>query len=231
MDFEYSERVRELQFGLRDFMDRYVVPHIPQWHREVKAGQRHPQVVQDLKALAKDEGLWNLFLPGLRDDEPGTRLSNLEYAPLAEIMGRVHWASEVFNCNAPDTGNMELLHMFADAEQRQKWLLPLLDGETRSCFAMTEPDVASSDATNIQTLIRRDGDDYVINGRKWFITNAAHPNTRSQGVTRVEYDGKTVTYGSIPEMLRLRDRMIRDVAARGDGIRPPVARPSVFIRR
>ncbi len=178
MDFEYSERVRELQFGLRDFMDRYVVPHIPQWHREVKAGQRHPQVVQDLKALAKDEGLWNLFLPGLRDDEPGTRLSNLEYAPLAEIMGRVHWASEVFNCNAPDTGNMELLHMFADAEQRQKWLLPLLDGETRSCFAMTEPDVASSDATNIQTLIRRDGDDYVINGRKWFITNAAHPNTR-----------------------------------------------------
>jgi acyl-CoA dehydrogenase len=178
MDFEYSERTRELQFRLRDFMERYVVPHIPQWHREVKAGQRHPDVVRDLKALAKDEGLWNLFLPGLREDEPGTRVSNLEYAPLAEIMGRIHWASEVFNCNAPDTGNMELLHMFANAEQREQWLLPLLEGETRSCFAMTEPDVASSDATNIQTIIRREGEDYIVNGRKWFITNAAHPNTR-----------------------------------------------------
>ena len=164
MDFEYSERTRELQFRLRDFMERYVVPHIPQWHREVKAGQRHPDVVRDLKALAKDEGLWNLFLPGLREDEPGTRVSNLEYAPLAEIMGRIHWASEVFNCNAPDTGNMELLHMFANAEQREQWLLPLLEGETRSCFAMTEPDVASSDATNIQTIIRREGEDYIVNG-------------------------------------------------------------------
>ena len=119
-----------------------------------------------------------MFLPHLRDDEPGTRLSNLEYAPLAEIMGRVSWASEAFNCNAPDTGNMELLHMFATPAQRAQWLVPLLDGEIRSAFAMTEPDVASSDATNITTSIRRDGDHYVINGRKWFITNAAHPHCR-----------------------------------------------------
>ena len=115
--------------------------------------------MDDLKALARSEGLWNLFLPSLREDEPGMGLSNLEYAPLAEIMCRVHWASEVFNCNAPDTGNMELLHMFATPEQRQRWLGPLLEGEIRSAFAMTEPDVPSSDATNIQTLIRGDGDD------------------------------------------------------------------------
>ncbi|HEX5514469.1 MAG TPA: acyl-CoA dehydrogenase family protein, partial [Gammaproteobacteria bacterium] len=119
-----------------------------------------------------------LFLPALRDDEPGSRLSNLEYAPVAEIMGRVHWASEAFNCNAPDSGNIELLHLFASAKQRQEWLVPLLEGEIRSCFAMSEPDVASSDATNIQTTIRRDGDEYVVNGRKWFITGVTHPNCR-----------------------------------------------------
>jgi len=118
----------------------------------------------------------NLFLPSLGDAEPGTRLTNLQYAPLAEIMGRVSWASEVFNCNAPDTGNMELLHLFATGPQRERWLEPLMDGAIRSAFAMTEPDVASSDASNIQTLIRRDGEDYVINGRKWFITNASHPD-------------------------------------------------------
>jgi acyl-CoA dehydrogenase len=134
--------------------------------------------VSDLKAKARAQGLWNLFLPGLKDDEPGTRLSNMEYAPLAEIMGRVMWASEVFNCSAPDTGNMELLHLFATPEQRERWLKPLLDGQIRSCFAMTEPDVASSDATNIATSIRRDGDHYVINGRKWFTSNARHPNCK-----------------------------------------------------
>jgi acyl-CoA dehydrogenase len=178
MEFGYSPKVMELQRRIDDFMDRFVIPAIPGWIDAVEAGEYPPQMVDDMKALAKDEGLWNLFLPGLEDDEPGTRLSNLEYAPLAEIMGRVAWASEVFNCNAPDTGNMELLHMFATPEQRERWLKPLLEGEIRSCFAMTEPDVASSDATNIRTEIRRDGDDYVINGRKWFITNAAHPRCR-----------------------------------------------------
>lgn len=176
MNFAYSERTLALMTQLRGFMERYIVPRIPEWHRAVAAGDYPPPFMADLKALAREEGLWNLFLPGLREDEPGTGLSNLEYAPLAEIMGRIHWASEVFNCNAPDTGNMELLHLFATDAQYQRWLLPLLNGEIRSAFAMTEPDVPSSDASNIQTLIRRDGDHYVINGRKWFITNAAHPD-------------------------------------------------------
>ena len=178
MDFSYNERTRQLCAQLNNFMQDHIIPRIGQWRDEVAAGQYPVSFMEDLKALAKDEGLWNLFLPGLRADEPGTRLSNLEYAPLAEIMGRVPWSSEVFNCNAPDTGNMEVLHMFATEQQRTQWLEPLLHGEIRSAFAMTEPDVASSDATNIQTSIRRDGDDYVINGRKWFITNAHHPNCR-----------------------------------------------------
>ncbi len=176
MDFSYSPKVEQLRQRVRSFLDEHIVPRIRQWRDEVHAGTYPVSFMDDLKALAKAEGLWNLFLPHLKDGEPGTRLSNLEYAPLAEIMGRVGWASEVFNCNAPDTGNMELLHMFATPEQRTRWLEPLLNGEMRSAFAMTEPDVASSDARNIQTLIKRDGDNYVINGRKWFITNAAHPN-------------------------------------------------------
>ncbi len=178
MDFEYSAKVQELQRRIGDFMDAHVIPAIPEWQREVEKGVYPPQVVEDLKALAKSEGLWNLFLPGLDPDEPGTRLSNLEYAPLAEIMGRVFWGSEVFNCNAPDTGNMELLHMFANPAQREQWLDPLLEGKIRSCFSMTEPDVASSDATNIQTSIRREGDEYVVNGRKWFITGACDPRSK-----------------------------------------------------
>ena len=176
MNFAYSPRTEVLREQLRRFLDEHIVPRVGAWHAEVAAGQYPPSFMPDLKALARAEGLWNLFLPALQDDEPGTALSNLEYAPLAEIMGRVSWASEVFNCSAPDTGNMELLHLFATPQQRQRWLLPLLEGQIRSAFAMTEPDVPSSDASNIQTLIRRDGDDYVINGRKWFITNAAHPD-------------------------------------------------------
>jgi acyl-CoA dehydrogenase len=191
MDFEYSPKVVELQERVRDFMDRYVVPANPEWHRAVERGEYPPEVMDHLKALARDDRLWNLFLPGLRDDEPGTRLTNLEYAPLAEIMGRIPWASEVFNCSAPDTGNMELLHLFATPEQRQRWLRPLLEGEIRSCFAMTEPDVASSDATNIQTSIRRDGDHYVVNGRKWFISGAQNPRCKVAvvlGVSNEEAD-------------------------------------------
>jgi len=178
MDFTYSPKVSGLRTRLSTFMEDYVVPRIRPYNEEIRGGNYPVSFMEDLKALAKSEGLWNLFLPHLKDDEPGTRLSNLEYAPLAEIMGRVTWASEVFNCNAPDTGNMELLHLFATSEQREQWLRPLLNGEIRSAFCMTEPDVASSDATNITTSIQRDGGEYVINGRKWFISNAAHPNCR-----------------------------------------------------
>lgn len=178
MDFNYSPKVEELRFRVHDFMDRYVLPANAEWHREEAAGRYPLQIVDERKALAKEEGLWNLFLPSLRDDEPGTRLTNLEYAPMAEIMGRLPWSSEIFNCNAPDTGNMELLHLFATPAQYQQWLRPLLEGDIRSCFAMTEPDVASSDATNIQTSIRCVGDEYVINGRKWFTSGALHPNCK-----------------------------------------------------
>jgi acyl-CoA dehydrogenase len=178
MDFSYNDKTELLRVQVSNFMHDHIAPRIAQWQDEVRSGQYPVSFMEDLKSLAKSEGLWNLFLPGLSDDEPGTRLSNLEYAPLAEIMGRIPWSSEVFNCSAPDTGNMEVLHMFATAQQRQDWLEPLLNGDIRSAFAMTEPDVASSDATNIQTRIARDGDEYVINGRKWFITNAHHPDCR-----------------------------------------------------
>ncbi|GAB3551506.1 acyl-CoA dehydrogenase family protein [Noviherbaspirillum agri] len=178
MDFAYSPKVEQLRRKLLDFMDSYVVPNLGLWRKEIGNGLEHPQCVEDLKALAKSEGLWNLFLPTLDAGAPGQGLTNLEYAPLAEIMGRVHWSAEVFNCSAPDAGNIELLHMFGSPEQRECWLAPLLDGRIRSCFAMSEPDVASSDATNIQISIRREGDQYVINGRKWFISGAAHPLCR-----------------------------------------------------
>ena len=190
MDFQYSDKTRTLQRQLQDFMDKYVLPHHRQWHDMAEKGEHPTQLLDDLKVLAKDEGLWNLFLPALRMEEPGTRLSNLEYAPLAEIMGRVHWSSEVFNCSAPDTGNMELLHLFATPAQVALHLRPLLDGEIRSAFAMTEPDVASSDATNIQTTIRRTDAGYVINGRKWFTTGAMHPHCRFVIVMGVCVDGE-----------------------------------------
>lgn len=190
MDFGYPDHVQRLQQRMQDFMNDHVLPANPEWQRIADEGEFPLAIVNDLKAKAKAQGLWNIFLPGLKPDEPGTRLSNMEYAPLAEIIGRVPWAAEVFNTNAPDTGNMELLHLFATQEQRKRWLDPLLHGEIRSCFAMTEPDVASSDATNIATTIRRDGDHYVINGRKWFTTGALHPNCRVCIVMGVTGDGQ-----------------------------------------
>jgi acyl-CoA dehydrogenase len=165
MDFAYSPKMLDLQAKLRDFMEGLVLPNNERWHREVEAGIYPIDLIDDLKIEAKAQGLWNLFLPGLRDDEPGTRLTNLEYAPLAEIMGRVPWPAEVFNCNAPDTGNIEILHMFATPQQREQWLKPLLEGDIRLVVSITEPDVASSDPTNLRTSIVRDADHYVINGR------------------------------------------------------------------
>ena len=178
MDFDYSAKTLDLRQRLDDFMARYLLPYNPAWHQSIARGVYPPPFVDDLKALAKSEGLWNLFLPGLRAHEPGTRLTNLEYAPLAESMGRLPWAAEVFNCSAPDTGNMELLHLFATPQQYEMWLKPLLEGDIRSAFAMSEPDVASSDPTNLQTTLRADGDDLLVNGRKWFITGAGHPACR-----------------------------------------------------
>ncbi|SEP05051.1 acyl-CoA dehydrogenase [Salinihabitans flavidus] len=191
MDFEYTPRVKKLCSQLQDFMDRHVWPADAEYQR-IAHEDRYPEsLIDGLKEKAKEAGLWNLFLPALRDDEPGTRLSNQEYAPLAEIMGRLPWASEVFNCNAPDTGNMEILHMFATPEQRERWLNPLLNGTIRSGVSITEPDVASSDPTNLETTIQRDGDEYVINGRKWFTTGAMHPKfafTLVMGISDTDED-------------------------------------------
>ncbi|MBT4520472.1 MAG: acyl-CoA dehydrogenase, partial [Halieaceae bacterium] len=178
MDFTFSDKTIELQQAVHHFMQEYVIPHEHRFHEDVSSGVYPPQVVEDLKALAKDEGLWNFFLPDLPKGAPGTGLTNLDYAPLAEIMGRVYWASEVFNCSAPDSGNMELLHLSATPQQKEQWLKPLFEGDIRSCFMMTEPDVASSDATNIQFSIRGDGKSYILNGRKWFITGALDPRAR-----------------------------------------------------
>ena len=171
MNFEYSPKVQELQSRLRAFMQAHIYPNEEKFRSQIAAGDRweHPPILDELKARARAEGLWNLFLP---DSEYGAGLTNLEYAPLCEIMGRSPFASEVFNCSAPDTGNMEVLVRYGTAEQKEKWLTPLLNGEIRSCFSMTEPDVASSDATNIRSSIVRDGDAYVINGRKWWSSGA-----------------------------------------------------------
>src|SRR5437588_3542404 len=156
MDFAYTEKVNALRKRVSDFMDRYIYPNQQLYYEQITASgnpHHHAEIIDELKVKARAEGLWNLFLP---DEEYGAGLTNLEYAPLAEIMGRVSWASEVFNCAAPDTGNMEILAQFGTPEQKRQWLQPLLDGEIRSAFAMTEPDVASSDATNIQLTIRRE---------------------------------------------------------------------------
>ena len=178
MDFAYSPRTVDLQGRLLAFIAEHVLPAEPRYLAEIEAntaaGKRWTplQLIEELKAKARAAGLWNLFLP---DSERGAGLSNQDYAPLAEIMGRTPWASEVFNCSAPDTGNMEVLVRYGTTEHQQRWLEPLLEGKIRSAFAMTEPAVASSDATNIQSSIVRDGDEYVINGRKWWTSGAGDP--------------------------------------------------------
>jgi acyl-CoA dehydrogenase len=175
MEFDYSERCQEFRERLLAFMDEQVLPAESVYHQQlVESGNPHfhPPVIEELKERARERGLWNLFLPHEDPDLGVPGLSNLDYAPLAEIMGRSHIASEACNCAAPDTGNMEVLTLFGSPEQKEQWLRPLLEGEIRSAFIMTEPEVASSDATNIQLRIERDGDDYVLNGRKWWSSGA-----------------------------------------------------------
>jgi len=178
MDFDYTPKVKQLQAKLTAFMEQHIYPNEARFHEEIAANRAAgnawvpTRVMEELKELARKEGLWNLFLP---DSEHGAGLSNLEYAPLCEIMGRAGWSPEVFNCAAPDTGNMEVLARYGTKSQQEQWLKPLLEGRIRSCFAMTEPAVASSDATNIESSIVRDGDEYVINGRKWWSSGAGDP--------------------------------------------------------
>jgi acyl-CoA dehydrogenase len=184
MDFDYSPKTKELQAKLQAFMDDYIYPVEGAWHAEIEAntaaGKRWTplQLIEGLKLKAQAAGLWNLFLPvdsAAASGYQGAGLTNQEYAPLAEMMGRVLWSSEVFNCSAPDTGNMETIARYGSEENKARWLKPLLEGKIRSAFAMTEPEVASSDATNIQTRMERQGDDYVINGRKWWTSGAGDP--------------------------------------------------------
>jgi len=179
MDFEYSARTQELRQKLLAFMDEHIYPNEPAYLAHVRSDKRWEPVpiIEELKPKARAAGLWNLFLPR-SPRAPGGGLSNLDYAPLCEIMGRVSWAPEVFNCSAPDTGNMETLERYGTEEQKRQWLDPLLEGKIRSAFLMTEPEVASSDATNIQCRIKRDGEHYVINGRKWWSSGAGDPRCK-----------------------------------------------------
>ncbi len=179
MDFSYSQKTIELQKKLTVFMEEFVYPNEKNYEEQVNAmtdrWAKVPEIIEQLKEKAREQGLWNLFLP---DSEYGAGLTNQEYAPLCEIMGRSPIGPEVFNCSAPDTGNMEVLVRYGTESQKKQWLEPLLDGKIRSCFAMTEPDVASSDATNIQSSIIRDGDEYVLNGRKWWTSGAGDPRCK-----------------------------------------------------
>jgi len=178
MDFAFPPETEALRARMGRFMAEHVAPQDAAWQAEAKQGRVPVALMAPIKQLARAEGLWNLFMPGLRADQPGTRLTNLQYAPLAEITGRIPWSPEVFNCNSPDSGNMEILQLCATPEQRERWLDPLLEGTIRSCFSMTEPGTASSDPTTLQTTITREGNQYRVRGRKWFSTGALHPDCR-----------------------------------------------------
>lgn len=178
MEFEYSDRTKKLKSEIEAFMEEHVYPNESTYYEQLDEGDTRWKplpILEDLKAKAKSAGLWNLFLP---ESEKGAGLTNLEYAPLCEVMGRVNWAPEVFNCSAPDTGNMETIERYGSEANKKEWLTPLLNGEIRSAFAMTEPKVASSDATNIETSITRDGDEYVINGHKWWTSGIGDPRCK-----------------------------------------------------
>ena len=174
--FELPQRALDVAEQVEHFFQQRVLPNSKLWEQQARAGQAIPEIQQTLRKEAKALGLWNMALPRLAADEPGMRLSNLEFTAVAEILGRLEWGSHVFNCNAPDVPNMELLQLFGSDEQKQQWLQPLLEGEIGSAFAMTEPYAASSDPTNLETRIERDGDEFVVNGRKWFASNGSHAN-------------------------------------------------------
>ena len=174
--FELPQRATDVAAQVEAFFCQRVLPNNKLWEQQAHAGQAIPEIQRTLCAEAKGLGLWNMALPRLGDDEPGMRLTNLEFTAVAEILGRLEWGSHVFNCNAPDVPNMELLQLFANEEQKERWLQPLLEGDIGSAFAMTEPYAASSDPTNLETRIEREGDEFVINGRKWFASNASHAN-------------------------------------------------------
>ncbi len=202
MNFEYSDKVNELRTRVRDFIDTHLMPIELELQERIEnaapaARWETPPEIENLKQLAKVQGLWNLWLP---DSEFGAGLTNLEYAPLAELMGRTRFGSEIFNCSAPDTGNMEVLVRYGSPEQQERWLKPLLAGEIRSAFAMTEPAVASCDATNIETRIQREGDEYVINGRKWYISGACDPRCKIMivmGKTDPDHDNRYLQQSQI----------------------------------
>jgi acyl-CoA dehydrogenase len=176
MDFDYSPKVQDLRKRLTEFMDEHIYPNERVFYEQVEKARWQPApIIEELKPKARGAGLWNLFLP---ESERGAGLTNLEYAPLCEIMGRVVFAAEVFNCSAPDTGNMEVIERYGNAEHKERWLRPLLAGEIRSCYAMTEPGVASSDATNIQASIVREDDEYILNGHKWWTSGAGDPRCK-----------------------------------------------------
>lgn len=203
MDFDFNDKTKELQARLNRFMDKHIYPNEKTYSDQMDAFRKEgnpwqvPQILEDLKPKAKEEGLWNLFLP---ESERGGGLTNLEYSSLCEIMGRVGWASEVFNCSAPDTGNMEVIERYGNDRQKKAYLEPLLEGKMRSAFLMTEPDVASSDATNIATRIERDGNEYVINGRKWWSSGVGDPRCKI-AILMGKTDPKADTYRQQSQIL------------------------------
>ena len=221
---QFSEQGRIALADVQRFMADHIFPNEREYHEqlEVVGPAGYPPIMDKLKAAARERGLWNLFLPHLAPDHPGTKLSNLDYAPISEELGKVGFASEALNCNAPDTGNMEVLNLYGSEEVKQRWLLPLLEGEIRSAFCMTEPDSASSDATNISLRIERDGDEYVLNGRKWFSSGAlgercqvlivmgktdpAAPRHTQQSMIVVPKDTPGISFGRSPTVFGYADR-------------------------